>query len=150
MVTGKDIPNQSGKTATVTGANSGIGYKTGLALYEAGATVIVAARDLEEATKAITEMHKAAGLGSLQPTVLDLSKPGSIKQFADEFYDRHPWLDILINNAGVMVPPPSETAAGYELQFGVNFLGHFVPTVKSHTRFEDCYCNQLRLSIWSY
>lgn len=120
--------DQSGKTIIVTGGNSGIGYETALGLYEAGATVIVACRSKEKADEAISEMKKQGGKGKLEPGVLDLSDLESVKDFADTFLKTHSKLDVLVNNAGVMVPPASKTRQGYELQFGVNFLGHFALT----------------------
>lgn len=120
--------DQSGKTFLVTGANSGIGYETALGLYEAGATVIVACRSKEKAEEAISEMKKRGGKGKLEPGVLDLSDLDSVRDFANVVLNKYPKLDVLVNNAGVMVPPASKTRQGYELQFGVNFLGHFALT----------------------
>jgi len=125
MWTIKDIGNQTGKTVIVTGANSGIGFDTASALYKAGATVVVTAREQGKADYAVYEMLETAGTGILEATVLDLSKPESIKEFADRFSKNHHSLDLLINNAGIMAPPASKTEMGYELQFAVNFLGHF-------------------------
>jgi NAD(P)-dependent dehydrogenase (short-subunit alcohol dehydrogenase family) len=125
MWTKKDIGNQAGKTVIVTGANSGIGFYTALALYEAGASVVVAARDQDKANYAINEMLEISGTGVLEAAVLDLSKPESIKKFNEWFCKNHHSLDLLINNAGIMAPPASKTETGYELQFAVNFLGHF-------------------------
>lgn len=122
------MSDQSGKTFLVTGANSGIGYETALGLYEAGATVIVACRSKEKADEAISEMKKQGDKGDLEPGVLDLSDLDSVKDFANTILKTHPKLDVLVNNAGVMVPPASKTRQGYELQFGVNFLGHFALT----------------------
>lgn len=128
MWTKENIPDQSGKTAIVTGANSGIGYETALALYENGAHVIIACRDERNANSAMEKMISAGGKGSLEIALLDLASLASIKQFADQVLKRHHQLNLLINNAGVMMPPESKTTDGYELQFGVNFLGHFALT----------------------
>jgi NAD(P)-dependent dehydrogenase (short-subunit alcohol dehydrogenase family) len=128
MWTKENIPNQTGKTIIVTGANTGIGFETALALYEAGAHVILACRSLENAEKAITKIKQQKGDGTIEAGVLDLSALASIKQFAETFIKTHNKLDVLINNAGVMIPPASKTADGYELQFGVNFIGHFALT----------------------
>jgi NAD(P)-dependent dehydrogenase (short-subunit alcohol dehydrogenase family) len=128
MWTKKDIPSQAGKIILVTGANAGIGYETALALYEAGAHVILACRSLENANQAINKIKEHPGKGTLEAMVLDLSSLAAIKQFADGFKAKHQKLDVLINNAGVMIPPASKTADGYELQFGVNFIGHFALT----------------------
>jgi NAD(P)-dependent dehydrogenase (short-subunit alcohol dehydrogenase family) len=125
MWTKKDIPDQVGKTAIVTGANAGIGFETALALYEVGAEVILACRNLENAEKAIAAIKAEKGRGKLEAGLLDLSSLSSVKQFAESFRTNHGQLHLLINNAGVMIPPASKTAEGWELQFGVNFLGHF-------------------------
>jgi len=122
------MSDQSGKTFLVTGANSGIGYETALGLYEAGAAVIVACRSKEKADETISKMEQQGGTGKLEAGVVDLSDLDSVKHFADGFLKTHSKLDVLVNNAGVMVPPASKTRQGYELQFGVNFLGHFALT----------------------
>jgi len=128
MWTKANLNDQSGKTFLVTGANSGIGYETALGLYEAGGHVIVACRSQEKAQEAIAAIEEHPGKGRLEPGVLELSDLDAVKQFADEFLRKHSQLDVLINNAGVMVPPASKTRQGFELQFGVNFLGHFALT----------------------
>ncbi len=128
MWTKNNIPDKTGKTVIVTGANAGIGYETALALYETGAHVILACRSLDKAEQAITKIKQLNGTGTLEAALLDLSSLASVKQFADDFIKNHKQLDLLINNAGVMIPPASKTADGYELQFGVNFLGHFALT----------------------
>jgi NAD(P)-dependent dehydrogenase (short-subunit alcohol dehydrogenase family) len=128
MWTKNNIADQSGKTIMVTGANAGIGFETALALYEAGAHVILACRSIEKANEAIAKIQRQQGKGTLEAAVLDLSSLAAIKQFTEGFIPTHQRLDILINNAGVMIPPASKTAEGYELQFGVNFLGHFTLT----------------------
>jgi NAD(P)-dependent dehydrogenase (short-subunit alcohol dehydrogenase family) len=122
------MPDQSGKTAIVTGANAGIGFETALALYEAGARVILACRNLKNAEEALRRIQQQKGKGTLETGILDLSSLSSVKQFAETFTQKHQQLHLLINNAGVMIPPASKTAEGYELQFGVNFLGHFALT----------------------
>jgi NAD(P)-dependent dehydrogenase (short-subunit alcohol dehydrogenase family) len=128
MWTKNDIPPQTGKTVIVTGANSGIGYETALALYEAGAHVVLACRSLEKAENTLSRLPLQHGKGSLETAVLDLSDLNSVKSFADTFRENHGQLNLLINNAGVAMPPQSKTNDGYELQFGVNFLGHFALT----------------------
>ena len=126
--TKKNITDQSGKTVIVTGANIGIGFETALALYEAGARVILACRNLQSAQEAILKMQKIEGKGSLETAELDLSSLESVKNFADKFLKNHQRLDLLINNAGVATPPQAQTTEGFELQFGTNFLGHFALT----------------------
>ncbi|GAB4052974.1 oxidoreductase [Spirosoma litoris] len=128
MWTIENIPDQTGKTALVTGATSGIGYETALALYTAGAHVILAGRDGIKAEQAAATIQAKGGRGTLEIGVLDLASLRQINQFAESIRKRHDQLQILINNAGVMVPPASKTKDGFELQFGVNFLGHFALT----------------------
>jgi NAD(P)-dependent dehydrogenase (short-subunit alcohol dehydrogenase family) len=128
MWTKNNMPDLSGKTAIVTGANAGIGYETALALYEAGAHVVLACRDLDKATAARDNIQQTAGKGSLETGQLDLSNLDAVKTYAQHFLQQHQQLDLLVNNAGVMIPPASKTADGYELQFGVNFLGHYALT----------------------
>jgi NAD(P)-dependent dehydrogenase (short-subunit alcohol dehydrogenase family) len=128
MWTTKDIPSQKEKTVIVTGANTGLGYETALALYKAGASVIVACRDKDKAEQAIAKMETENGTGSLEVGILDLASLNSVKQFSQTFIEQHKQLHLLINNAGVGIPPASKSAEGYELQFGVNFLGHFALT----------------------
>ncbi len=128
MWTKEDIPDQTGKTILITGANTGLGFETALALYQAGAHVVLACRNLKNAEDALIKLHEPNGKGTLETGVLDLSDLSSVKQFAETFLQKHKQLDVLINNAGVAMPPASKTAQGYELQFGVNFLGHFALT----------------------
>lgn len=128
MWTKDNIPDQSGKMVIVTGANAGIGYETALALYEAGAHVVLACRNLTKANEAITKIKQKSGSGFLEAALLDLGDLNSVKQFAEIFIKQHPKLDVLINNAGIMIPPAAKTAQGFEAQFGVNFLGHFALT----------------------
>jgi NAD(P)-dependent dehydrogenase (short-subunit alcohol dehydrogenase family) len=130
MWTKENIPDQTGKTVVVTGANSGIGYETALALYEAGAKVIVACRSAGKAEEAIAAMEQSGGSGALEPGVINLSSLDSVREFANGFRDSNDHLDVLINNAGVMMPPPGKTKEGFELQFGTNFLGHFLLTAE--------------------
>jgi Dehydrogenases with different specificities (related to short-chain alcohol dehydrogenases) len=129
MWTKSNIPDLSGKIAIVTGSNTGIGFETAKALFEAGAQVTIAARDVEKAKNAIQKIQSdTAGTGTLDYGKLDLANIGQVREFADHFIQKHTMLDILINNAGVMVPPAAKTEDGFELQFGVNFMGHFALT----------------------
>jgi NAD(P)-dependent dehydrogenase (short-subunit alcohol dehydrogenase family) len=128
MWTKKNIPDQTGKTAIVTGANAGIGFETALALYEAGAHVILACRSLKNAADALRKIQAQKGKGTLETAILDLASLVSVKEFAEIFLQKHQQIHLLINNAGVMIPPASKTAEGFELQFGVNFIGHFALT----------------------
>ncbi|KUN28836.1 short-chain dehydrogenase [Streptomyces antibioticus] len=122
----KDIPDQSGRTAVVTGANSGLGYVTARELARAGARVVLAcrseARGIEAGDRLVTEVPGA----DVEFTRLDLGDLASVRDFARSFpYGR---LDLLVNNAGVMALPYGTTADGFETQFGVNHLGHFALT----------------------
>lgn len=128
MWTKDNIPDLSGKTAIVTGANAGIGFETAIALYGAGAHVVLACRDLEKANEAISKIKQQGGTGTLEVALLDLASLESVKHFAETFTKAHQELHLLINNAGVMIPPASKTTEGYELQFGINFIGHFALT----------------------
>ena len=128
MWTTENIPDQSGKTIIITGANSGIGFETALALYRSGADVIITGRNEKSINLASNKILALNGSGSITPDILDLSSFKSIQAFAKNFLSNHDKVDILINNAGVMTPPESTTAEGFEMQFGVNFLGHFVLT----------------------
>jgi len=130
MWTTENIPDMEGKTVIVTGGNTGIGYQTALALYQAGAAVTIAARDMGRAAIALQQMSKQEGKGSLSILKLELASIRQVEAFADEFISSNEKLDVLINNAGVMVPPASRTEEGFELQFGVNFLGHFALSAK--------------------
>ena len=128
MWTKNNIPDQTGKTVIVTGANTGIGFETALALYETGANVILACRNLQNAETALVSIKQQKGKGTLETAVIDLSSLASVKNFANTFIKQHSQLHYLINNAGVMMSPESKTTEGYELQFGTNFLGHFALT----------------------
>jgi NAD(P)-dependent dehydrogenase (short-subunit alcohol dehydrogenase family) len=128
MWTKENIPNQEGRVVIVTGANVGIGYETALALYEKGAHVVLACRDIEKANEAAEKIKNTASKGSVEVLQLDLSDLDNVKQAAEAFKAKHNRLDLLINNAGVMVPPASTTAQGFELQFGTNVLGHYAFT----------------------
>jgi NAD(P)-dependent dehydrogenase (short-subunit alcohol dehydrogenase family) len=115
-----DIPDQSGRTAVVTGANSGIGRGAARALAAAGARVVLAVRNTDKGREAAATMT-----GQVEVRELDLASLDSVRRFADAWEGE---LDLLINNAGVMIPPLSRTADGFELQFGTNHLGHFALT----------------------
>ncbi|MGW0817309.1 oxidoreductase [Streptomyces viridiviolaceus] len=115
------LPDLTGRTAVVTGANSGIGLTTAEALARAGAHVVFAVRDLERGRGAAATVS-----GSTEVRRLDLADLSSVREFVDAWEARP--LDLLINNAGVMMLPKQRTADGFEMQFGTNHLGHFALT----------------------
>jgi NAD(P)-dependent dehydrogenase (short-subunit alcohol dehydrogenase family) len=126
--TEQEIPALGGRLAVVTGANSGLGFETALALVRSGARVVLACRDQVKGAAARDRiLEEVPGAGAdLAP--LDLSDLASVEVFADGFCSTHDRLDILVNNAGVMAIPRRETADGFEMQFGTNHLGHFALT----------------------
>ena len=123
-----DVPTQEGRIALVTGANTGIGLQTALMLAKKGTEVILACRDLTKAEKAINEIKQEVPAAKVSYIKLDVSDLDSVAECAEKIKAQHSRLDLLINNAGVMIPPFSRTAQGFELQFGTNHLGHFALT----------------------
>lgn len=123
-----DIPDQTGRTAIVTGANTGIGLETARMLALRGADVILACRNLAKGQDALARISGEQPTGRVSLAALDLGDLASVQAFAEQFIASHTRLDLLINNAGVMVPPLSRTAQGFELQIGTNHLGHFALT----------------------
>ena len=124
----QDIPDQSGRTAVVTGANSGLGLVTARELARAGASVVMACRNLDKGHAAVDEVRAAMPEARVQLDELDLASLASVHSFAERFRATHDGLDLLINNAGVMAAPRRRTADGFELHFGTNHLGHFALT----------------------
>jgi NAD(P)-dependent dehydrogenase (short-subunit alcohol dehydrogenase family) len=124
------IPDQRGRTAVVTGANSGLGLACARELARHGAHVVLACRDGEKGAAAVRTIHDTVPGAELELAELDLGDLSSIASFADGFRSRGEGLDLLINNAGVMAPPRRETDDGFELQFGTNHLGHFALTAR--------------------
>jgi len=123
-----NIPGQKGKVVIVTGSSSGIGFQDANVLAGKNASVIIAVRNLEKGNNAANKIktnHKDADVSVME---LDLANLNSVKKFAENFKQKYSRLDLLINNAGVMVPPYSKTADGFELQFGTNHLGPFALT----------------------
>jgi NAD(P)-dependent dehydrogenase (short-subunit alcohol dehydrogenase family) len=123
-----DIPDLSGRTAVVTGANSGLGFVCARELARRGARVVLACRDAGRGAAAVEAVSRAAPDALVELEALDLSSLASVEAFAERFASAHPSLDLLINNAGVMAPPRAVTADGFELQFATNHLGHFALT----------------------
>lgn len=120
-----NIPDQNGKTVLITGANAGLGYVSAQCLMEKGAHVILACRNMDKAEAAKAKLDEAAPNGSCVAHKLDLSDLEQVKESAASLVSSLTSLDVLMLNAGIMIPPESKTAQGYELQFGVNHLGHF-------------------------
>lgn len=116
------------KTVLITGANTGIGKETALDLAKRGARIIMACRDMEKAEAAMKEIIEGSGNENVVCKKLDLSDSKSIREFAEAINKDEPKLNILINNAGVMVCPYGKTADGFEMQIGVNHMGHFLLT----------------------
>jgi NAD(P)-dependent dehydrogenase (short-subunit alcohol dehydrogenase family) len=125
--TADDIPNQSGRTVLVTGANSGLGLATTRALAARGAHVIMAVRDETKGAYARDALRAETG-GNLDLRRLDLADLDSVRDFAASVLADHTQLDVLVNNAGIMMSPRTLTRQGFELQFGTNHLGHFALT----------------------
>ncbi|UWD79178.1 SDR family NAD(P)-dependent oxidoreductase [Curtobacterium flaccumfaciens] len=121
--TEQQIPDQVGRVAIVTGANTGLGFETTRMLADHGATVILAVRDVEKGRRAAARMT-----GDVRVQPLDLTSLDSVRSAASDLRNEHERIDLLINNAGVMYTPKKITTDGFELQFGTNHLGHFALT----------------------
>lgn len=117
-----------GKTVVITGANTGIGKETAIDLAKRGARIIIACRDMEKGQAALKEVIETSANENVTCMKLDLSDSKSIREFAESINKGEDKLNILINNAGVMVCPYGKTADGFELQIGVNHMGHFLLT----------------------
>lgn len=123
-----DIPNLTGKVIIVTGGNSGLGYESVKAFVAKGAKVIMASRSLDKAAKAKDEVLKIYPEADIEIGELNLSDLSSVRRFASWFISKYNRLDILLNNAGIMMTPYSKTKDGFESQLGTNHLGHFALT----------------------
>jgi NAD(P)-dependent dehydrogenase (short-subunit alcohol dehydrogenase family) len=123
-----DIPDQRGRVAVVTGANTGLGYHTAAALAQTGAHVVLAVRNLEKGNLALARIVAACPDADVTLQELDLSSLASVRAAAAALHKAYPRIDLLINNAGVMWTPKQLTADGFEMQFGTNHLGHFALT----------------------
>jgi NAD(P)-dependent dehydrogenase (short-subunit alcohol dehydrogenase family) len=123
-----DIPDQTGRIAVVTGANTGLGFETAKALAARGARVVLAVRNLDKGKAAASAISAAAPGADVSLQELDLGSLTSVRSAAEELKNGYDHIDLLINNAGLMYPPKGTTTDGFELQFGTNHLGHFALT----------------------
>jgi NAD(P)-dependent dehydrogenase (short-subunit alcohol dehydrogenase family) len=123
-----DIPDQTGRTAVVTGANGGLGLETARALAAAGDHVVMAVRDREKAAEAVAEIRRGLPDASLEVVTLDLASQASVREAAERILAAHERIDVLVNNAGVMGIPERRTVDGFEMQLGTNHLGHYALT----------------------
>ena len=126
--TADDVPDQTGRTAIVTGGNTGLGFETALVLASRGAHVVLAVRSLERGNEAATKLRSLDERALVSVQELDLGSLESVRRAADAMLETLPAIDLLINNAGIMTPPRSLTSDGFESQFGTNHLGHFALT----------------------
>ena len=126
--TSDDVPGQLGRLAVVTGANTGLGFETAQVLAARGASVVLAVRDIEKGKAAAARIAGTAPGANVTVQALDLTSLDSIRAAAAELRARHPRIDLLVNNAGVMLTPKQATGDGFELQFGTNHLGPFALT----------------------
>ncbi len=126
--TEKDVPDQSGRLAIVTGSNTGLGYDTARVLAARGAHVVMAVRDTVKGEAAAARIRRLSPDATVSVHKLDLGSLASVREAGAELAAAYPRIDLLINNAGVMYPPKQTTADGFELQFGTNHLGHFALT----------------------
>ncbi|ELZ27666.1 short chain dehydrogenase/reductase family oxidoreductase [Halosimplex carlsbadense 2-9-1] len=130
--TADDVPDLSGQTIVVTGANSGLGFEATRVFVRKGATVVMACRSTDRGERAATEIRQLEGFPTdesvLDVRECDLGDLASVESFADDLLADYEGIHVLCNNAGVMAIPRSETADGFETQFGVNHLGHFALT----------------------
>jgi NAD(P)-dependent dehydrogenase (short-subunit alcohol dehydrogenase family) len=126
--TAGSVPDLSGLTAVVTGANGGLGLQTARVLAGKGAHVVMAVRDQEKAARAAAGITATTPAADLELVELDLASQASVRSCADRLVAAHPRIDILVNNAGLMAMPERTTEDGYEMQLGVNHLGHWTLT----------------------
>jgi NAD(P)-dependent dehydrogenase (short-subunit alcohol dehydrogenase family) len=126
--TSDDVPGQHGRLAVVTGANTGLGFETARVLAARGASVVLAVRDTEKGKRAAARIAGTAPGANVTVQPLDLTSLDSVRAAAADLRARHPRIDLLINNAGVMFTPRQATGDGFELQLGTNHLGPFALT----------------------
>jgi len=124
----RDIPDLTGKVIIVTGANSGIGFEAAKEFARKGAQTILACRSLDKAQRALNQIQAEVSTAKVEVMQLDLASQRSIHGFAEAFKSEYDHLDVLVNNAGIMMVPYGTTEDGFERQFGTNHLGHFALT----------------------
>lgn len=124
----ENTPSLEGKTAIVTGSNTGLGFETTKVFAQKGAKVIMACRNMDKAADAKNKILSDFPDANIKIMEIDLSRLDSVRDFASKFNLEHSHLDLLINNAGVMMPPYTMTDDGFELQYEANYLGHFLLT----------------------
>ena len=134
--TADDVSAQTGRTFLVTGANAGIGFETSRVLAARGAHVVLACRDADRAEAAMSRILVETPNAELSFQPLDLADLDQVRE-ATKAVRAGPRIDVLVNNAGVMIPPKTLTKQGYELQFGVNHLGTFAFTGLVHGHVDD-------------
>ncbi len=126
--TAADIPDQGGRVAVITGANSGLGFEASRALARKGASVVMVSRDMDKGQLALERIKSEVSTAIIELRQLDLGSLDSIRAFARDVSTEHDRIDILLNNAGLMATPAGRTDDGFEMQVGTNHLGHFVLT----------------------
>jgi NAD(P)-dependent dehydrogenase (short-subunit alcohol dehydrogenase family) len=125
--TENDVPDQRGRTVVITGANTGLGFEAARVLSARGARVLIACRSQRKAEEAIARIEEQNGPVDVSHVPLDLGKLASVRRCAEQLQSEER-IDVLVNNAGIMVPPYELTEEGFESQFGVNHLGPFALT----------------------
>ena len=133
----KSKEKMDGKTVIITGANTGIGKETAIDLAKRGARVVIACRDEQRALTALRDIKTESRSNDVYFKKLDLASLSSVRRFASEILQEEERIDVLINNAGVMFTPYWLTEEGFEMQFGVNHLGHFLLTLLLLQRIKD-------------
>ena len=126
--TEKDIPDLAGKVIIITGANSGIGFQNSIQFTRKHGTVIIACRNIDKGQKSLDKLKKKVPDAQVELSRLDLASLASIKEFVETFKQKYNRLDVLLNNAGIMMVPYGKTLDGFESQIGTNHLGHFALT----------------------
>ncbi len=126
----ENMPDQSGRIAVVTGSSSGIGYEAARVLAEKNSKVIIAVRNQQKGENAVNKIKTENPNADVLLMILDLADLSSVKKFVNDYKSKFDRLDLLINNAGVMIPPYGKTTDGFELQMGTNHFGHFALTLQ--------------------